>query len=104
MTDDRAANGGSLFVATQFVEPALVPGQRFEGAEETELGSFGSEGEAIAVARAAWLEFQKRDTRDVAWWLVKADGEELARWIADSRSPVERVLDLTTNELVELRP
>jgi hypothetical protein len=104
MTDDQAAAGGSLFVATQFVEPALAPGQRFEGTKETNLGSFVSETEAIAVARAAWLEFQKRDTRDVAWWLVKADGEELARWIADSRSPVERVLDLTTNELVELRP
>jgi len=39
----------------------------------------------------------------VAWWIVRAPGESLARWIADAASPVERVLDLRTNELVEVR-
>ena len=42
------------------------------------------------------------DYWDVAWWLVRASGEELAHWIAESGSTVERVLDLTTGELVVL--
>ena len=57
--------------------------------------------EAIAVGRAAW-EAHRADSHDVAWWLVKVPGESLARWIADSRSPLERVLDLNTQQLVEV--
>jgi hypothetical protein len=35
--------------------------------------------------------------------VVRVTGETLARWIADSGSPVERVLDLRTNQLVEVQ-
>lgn len=91
------------FEVTQFVEPALEPGQRYQGAEETSLGAYETEAEAVAVGRAAWEAHRAADTADVAWWLVKAPGEPLARWIADSRSEYERVLDLTTQQLVEVK-
>ncbi len=94
----------TMFEVTQFVEPALEPGQRFEGAQETSLGTYEDEAEAIAVGRAAWEAHRASDTHDVAWWLVRVPGEQLARWIADSRSPNERVLDLTTQQLVEVKP
>lgn len=93
-----------VFTATQFVEPALEPGQRYEGPQESVLGTFEEEASAIDVARRAWLAFREVESHDVAWWIVKAEGEELARWIADSRSDFERVLDLTTRTLVEVRP
>jgi hypothetical protein len=34
---------------------------------------------------------------------VRVPGEGLARWIADGASHTERMLDLTTNTLVEVR-
>ena len=94
---------GQVFEVRQFVEPALTPGQRYEGPIETTLGTFVDEADAVAAGRAAWEAFRSRDTHDVAWWLVKVPGESLARWIADSRSDVERVLDLTTQQLVEVK-
>jgi len=93
-----------VFSTMQFVEPALEPGQRYTGPQETLLGTFEFEADAVTVGRSAWLEFRQRDSADVAWWVVRASDEDLARWIADSRTGVERVLDLTTNELVEYRP
>lgn len=93
----------TLFEAVEFREPALEPGQRYTGPIETSLGRFEDEAEAVAVARKAWRDYLASPTKDVAWWLVRADGEELARWIAESRSDVERVLDLTTKQLVALR-
>jgi hypothetical protein len=90
------------FETVQFVEPALEPGQRYTGPIETLLGSFDVEAEAIANGREAWIAHRGSDSHDVAWWIVRVPGESLARWIADSRSPVERVLDLTTNQLVEV--
>ena len=92
------------FEAVQFLEPALEPGQRYTGPIETTLGVFEVEADAVAVGRAAWLAHRGSDTHDVAWWLVRVPGESLARWIADSRSEVERVLDLTTKQLVEVHP
>lgn len=91
------------FEAVEFREPALVPGERPSDPIETSLGRFGREADAVTAARAAWRGFREDPTTDVAWWLVRAEGEELARWIAESRSDVERVLDLTTLRLVELR-
>ncbi len=91
------------FEAVEFREPAMQPGERYTGPTETSLGKFEGEQDAIAVAREAWLGFLANPTKDVAWWLVRAEGEELARWIAESRSDVERVLDLTTNQLVAVR-
>lgn len=90
------------FEAVEFREPALLPGERPDAPIETSLGHFEDEADAVAVARAAWRGFHANPTNDVAWWLVRADGEDLARWIAESRSDVERVLDFTTMQLVPL--
>jgi hypothetical protein len=90
------------FEAVEFREPALVPGERPSDPIETSLGHFAEEADAVAAGRAAWRGFRENPTTDVAWWLVRVEGEELARWIAESRSDVERVLDLTTLQLVAL--
>jgi hypothetical protein len=91
-----------MFTATEYREPALEPGMAYQGPIETPIGTFTDESVAIEAARQRWKEFRKSDSRDVAWWIVRKDGEGLARWIAESRSSVERVLDLRTNELVEV--
>lgn len=91
------------FEAVEFREPALQPGDRYTGPIETSLGTFEDEADAIGVAREAWKGFLANPTKDVAWWLVRVPGEDLARWIAESRSDVERVLDLTTKQLVAVR-
>ena len=49
-------------------------------------------------------QHRESGSHDVAWWVVRVPGETLARWIADGRSPVERVLDLRSNQLVEVVP
>ncbi len=94
--------GESLFEAMQFVEPAFGPGEKFPGTLETQLGVFDTEAEAIEVARVAWQEHRASSSHDVAWWIVRVPGDTTARWIADSRSSRERVLDLRTNSLVEV--
>ena len=91
-----------VFTVHAFREPPKAPGQVPAAPIETLLGSFATEGEAVAVGRIAWEAFRASESRDVAWWLVRASGEELARWIAESRSNIERVLDLRSNTLVEL--
>lgn len=90
------------FTATEFREPALEPGMPYQGPIETLIGSYADEAEAVAAARAQWKSFRMSDSHDVAWWIVRRQGEGLARWIAESRSSVERVLDLRTNELIEV--
>ena len=90
------------FTATEYREPALEPGMAYQGPVETSIGTFSDERDAIEAARVRWKAFRASGSRDVAWWIVRAQGEGLARWIAESRSSVERVLDLRTNELVEL--
>ena len=94
---------GAVFEAVEFCEPAMEPGQPFPGTSETLLGEYAEETEAIASGRAAWRSFRAAPTRDVMWWLVRRKGESMARWIADGRGDVERVLDLRTNQLIELR-
>lgn len=91
-----------IYTATEFREPALEPGMPYQGPIETLIGTYTDEGEAVAAARSMWREFRVSDSHDVAWWIVRRQGEGLARWIAESRSSVERVLDLRTNELVEV--
>ena len=91
-----------MFTATEYREPALEPGMAYEGPIETLIGTYRDESVAIEAARTRWKEFRASDSHDVAWWIVRKDGEGLARWIAESRSSVERVLDLRTNELVEV--
>lgn len=90
------------FEVVEFREPAPMPGQPFEGTVETELGTFESEAEAVAVGRTAWRSGRVSGTTDVCWWIVRVPGESLARWIADVASDHEQVLDLRTNTLVSL--
>ena len=91
-----------MFTATEYREPALEPGMAYQGPIETLIGTFTDEREAIEAARDLWKDYRQSDSHDVAWWIVRKQGEGLARWIAESRSSVERVLDLRTNELVEV--
>ena len=91
-----------MFTATEYREPALEPGMAYQGPIETLIGSYSDERDAIEAARQRWKDFRMSDSHDVAWWIVRKHGEGLARWIAESRSSVERVLDLRTNELVEV--
>jgi len=93
----------SQYELVEFVEPAFRPGEAFAGTQERVLGVFDVEAEAIELGRATWIAFRESGSADVAWWIVRAPGEALARWIADGGSPVERVLNLRTNELVEVR-
>ncbi|NNK92158.1 MAG: hypothetical protein HKO87_06965 [Acidimicrobiia bacterium] len=99
-----AGTGDLGFEVIGFVEPDHKVGQRYTGPTETNLGTFEVEADAIAFARDAWKTHIARDRYEVAWWIVRAEGEQLARWIADSRSDVEKVLDLTTKQLVEVKP
>lgn len=86
-----------MFEAVQFVDRkadlAAPP-------EEKILGTFTDEAEAVQSARLARQGF--RDVEDYAWWLVRQSGARVARWIADSHSSKEFVLDLTSGELVEV--
>lgn len=86
-----------MFEAVEFIdrnaEPTAPP-------EERVLGEFEDETVAVNVARAAREEFGQSE--DYAWWIVRQSGLRLARWIADSRSTKEFVLDLTSGELVEV--
>jgi hypothetical protein len=93
----------SEYELVEFVEPAFGEGGSFAGTIERVLGVYDVEADAIAAGRSAWNAFRASGSSDVAWWIVRAPGESLARWIADASSPVERVLDLRTNELVEVR-
>jgi hypothetical protein len=90
------------FEVVQFVEPVFRPGQPYSGPDEEVLGVFPTEAEAVDVARGAWTSFREDHPYQVAWWVVRVPGERLARWIADSRLENERVLDLRTQEYVEI--
>ena len=90
------------FELIEFREPVPVPGEPFRGTIETHLGTFDSEADAVSTGRRAWQAGRAEGTKDVMWWIVRVPGETLARWIADSASPTEQVLDLTTNTLVAL--
>ncbi|MEA3501999.1 MAG: hypothetical protein U9R47_04435 [Actinomycetota bacterium] len=93
----------SEYELVEFVEPAFRAGGVFQGTQERMLGVFQVEALAIDAGRNAWRAFRESESQDVAWWIVRTPGETLARWIADAGSPIERVLDFRTNQLVELR-
>jgi hypothetical protein len=93
----------SQYELVEFVEPAFREGGALQGTKERKLGVFDAEVVAIDAGRKAWTAFRESGSQDVAWWIVRVPGETLARWIADGGSPVERVLDLRTNQLVELK-
>jgi hypothetical protein len=89
-----------MFELVEFREPVGAP--LGDAPIETVLGTFDEESDAIIAGRDAWKAHRATASRDVVWWLVRLPGESLARWIADSASPTERMLDLTTNRLVEI--
>ena len=93
----------SEYELVEFVEPAFGEGGSFAGTRERVLGVFDVEAKAIEAGRSVWKAFRESGSTDVAWWIVRVPGEALARWIADAASPVERVLDLRTNELIDVR-
>ncbi len=78
---------------------------RFDGitsaVEESKLGEFADEAEAVEVARAHRAAYEPVGESEYAWWLVRRSGDMMARWIADSRSDREFVLDIRTGQLVE---
>lgn len=88
-----------MYEAVQNIEYRDRPGAP---PEESILGVFDDEEDAIEAGRSARQAFADAGGHDVAWWLVRRVGERVATWIADSRSPSEFVLDLRTGELVEL--
>jgi hypothetical protein len=86
-----------MFEAVQLIEfrDQLEP-------EETELGVFDDEADAVEAARAARDSFMESGSDDYAWWVVRKPGARLARFISDSKSNKEFVLDLTSGQLVEV--
>ena len=88
-----------MFEAVEFVERKDTPGAPVE---ERILGQFETEGDAVIEARAAREAFLLVGSDDYAWWTVRQRGARLARWIADSRSDKEFVLDLRSGQLVEV--
>jgi hypothetical protein len=93
-----------MFEVIEFREPVAEGGRPIGGPPlETSLGVHAVEADAVRVGREAWRAHRGTGSRDVVWWVVRVPGESLARWIADSSSPTERALDLTTNQLVEIR-
>lgn len=69
---------------------------------ERSIGVFEVEQDAVEAGRAVRTEFIESERPDYTWWTVRQPGSRLANWIADSHSPKEFMLDLTTGELVEM--
>lgn len=86
-----------MFEAVQFIEYRGVPDP-----EETLLGDFDEEMDAVEVARSYRETFMESGQDEYAWWVVRKKGARLANFIADSKSEKEFVLDLTSGELVEV--
>jgi hypothetical protein len=86
-----------MFEAVQFIEHRDRPEP-----EETKLGEFEEEMDAVEVARNARDAFLESDADEYAWWVIRKVGARLANFIADSKSKKEFVLDLTSGELVEV--
>jgi hypothetical protein len=86
-----------MFEAVQFVEFRGVPEP-----EETPLGDFEIESDAVESAREARVRFASSGSDDYAWWIVRKKGARLANFISDSKSAKEFVLDLSSGELVEV--
>lgn len=86
-----------MFEAVQFIEYRGQPEP-----EETNLGEFQEELDAVETARQARTSFIESGRDEYAWWVVRKVGARLANFIADSKSNKEFALDLTSGELVEV--
>ncbi len=93
-----------MFEAVEFIEEEVAPGRPAPVPVETVLGTFSTEEDAIARARAARHGFIGAEKSGYGWWIVREKGARLANWIADSRSDREFALDLGSGELVEIPP
>lgn len=91
------------FEVVEFREPTPQEGRPYKETQQTIIGTFEVEAEAIDCGRSAWTEARTSGTNDVMWWIVRVPGETLCRWIADRGSEEEQILDLTTNSLIPLR-
>jgi len=89
-----------MYEAIQSVDSRERPGSPIQ---ETNLGSFDAETDAISAARDARQVFFESGATDFAWWIVRPAGAKLAHWIADSNSDKEFVLDLRSGQLVQQR-
>ncbi len=91
-----------MFESVEFIEEEVVPGRPAPIPTEKILGTFESEEDAVARARAAREGFMGSGKHGYAWWIVREQGARLANWISDSRSDREFALDLTSGELIEV--
>jgi len=88
-----------VFEAIEYIEEE-VAGLPTGSVLERTIGSFITEAEAVLTARAARASRWGR--REYAWWVVRREGEQLASWIADSRSGREFVVDISSGRVVDL--
>ena len=88
-----------MFEAIQFIEL-----KRGAEPDETVLGDFEREEDAVEAARAAREVLMSNGSDDYAWWIVRKKGARLATFITDSKSNKEFVLDLRSGELIEVSP
>lgn len=86
-----------MFESVEFVEPQLPIGAPIS---QRLIGVFEVEEDAIQAARDSREAFG--ESEDYAWWIVRRQGAQLSRWIADNRSHKEFVLDMRTGTLVEI--
>ncbi len=88
-----------MFEAIEYVEEEAA-GVPTGSVGQRTLGAFFTETEAVLTARAARAAHRGRS--EYAWWVVRREGEQLASWIADSRSGREFVVDVTRERVVDL--
>lgn len=88
-----------MFEAVKFIERRGMPEP-----DETVLGEYAEEVDAIESARISRVGFMETGSEDYAWWIVRKKGARLANFIADSKSEKEFILDLSSGELVEVTP
>jgi len=88
-----------VFEAIEYIEEE-VAGLPTGLVVERAIGSFLTGAEAVLAARAARASHQTR--QEYAWWVVRREGEQLASWIADSRSGREFVVDISSGRVVDL--
>jgi hypothetical protein len=70
--------------------------------DETHLGVFQEEADAVRIARATRRGYLAAGNTEYAWWVVRVQGAKLANFIVDSRSEKEFMVDLRTGELIEI--
>ena len=91
-----------MFQTVRYVEEETRPGRVAPIPTLREIGRYTSEAAAVKAARRSMAAYFQSGRPEYAWWIVRQDGEQLANWIADSRTRREFVVDLTTSKLVEV--